>query len=150
MASKSLKASNNVLSSTERQLEILSNGIFSEGGLPKFGSSLVAYELDALRPLKLEILQVNIGYMCNQVCAHCHVDAGPDRKEMMSRETMELCLDVLRKTKVKIIDLTGGAPEMHPDFRWFVSQIRLTDVEEIIVRSNLTIILANKKYHSLL
>ena len=149
MVSKSLKASNNILSSTERQLEILSNGIFSDGGLPKFEPILVAYELDALRPLKLEILQVNVGYMCNQVCAHCHVDAGPDRKEMMSRETMELCLDVLRKTKVKTIDLTGGAPEMHPDFRWFVSQIRLTDVKEIIVRSNLTIILANKKYHSL-
>ena len=149
MVSKSLKASNNPLSSTKRQLEILSNGIFSEGGLPKFDSNLVAYELNAPRPLKLEILQVNIGYMCNQVCAHCHVDAGPDRIEMMSRETMELCLDVLKKTKVKTIDLTGGAPEMHPDFRWFVTQIRLTDVEEIIVRSNLTIIMANKKYHDL-
>ena len=149
MVSKSLKASNNLLSSTKRQLEILSNGIFSEGGLPKFDSNLVAYELNAPRPLKLEILQVNVGYMCNQVCAHCHVDAGPDRKEMMSRETMELCLDVLKKTKVKTIDLTGGAPEMHPDFRWFVTKIRLTDVEEIIVRSNLTIIVANKKYHDL-
>ena len=149
MVSKSLKASNNLLSSTKRQLEILSNGIFSEGGLPKFDSNLVAYELNAPRPLKLEILQVNVGYMCNQVCAHCHVDAGPDRKEMMSRETMELCLDVLKKTKVKTIDLTGGAPEMHPDFLWFVTQIRLTDVEEIIVRSNRTIIMANKKYHNL-
>ena len=61
MVSKSLKARNSLLSSTKRQLEILSNGIFSEGGLPKFDSKLVAYELNAPRPLKLEILQVNVG-----------------------------------------------------------------------------------------
>ena len=146
MVFKSLKSSNNALSSTEHQLEILSNGIFSKGGLPKFESKLAAHKLGSLRPSKLEILQVNLGYMCNQVCSHCHVDAGPDRKEMMSRDTMELCLDVLRKIKIKTIDLTGGAPEMHPNFRWFVSQISLIGVEEIIVRSNLTIIMANKKY----
>ena len=88
--------------------------------------------------------------MCNQVCAHCHVDAGPDRKEMMDRPTLEACLKVMRDHKIETVDLTGGAPEMHPEFRWFVAQIRnTTSVEEIIVRSNLTIIMANKKYHDL-
>ena len=87
--------------------------------------------------------------MCNQVCAHCHVDAGPDRKEIMTHETMEEILMVLKKNKIKTVDLTGGAPEMHPEFRWFVEEIKKTEVEEIIVRSNLTIILANKKYNDL-
>jgi radical SAM/Cys-rich protein len=88
--------------------------------------------------------------MCNQVCAHCHVDAGPDRKEMMLDQTMEDCLSVMRNNSIETVDLTGGAPEMHPKFRWFVEQIRIqTTVKEIIVRSNLTIIMANKKYHDL-
>jgi radical SAM/Cys-rich protein len=88
--------------------------------------------------------------MCNQVCKHCHVDAGPDRREIMTEETMQLCLDILKKHKFKTIDLTGGAPEMNPHFRWFIEQIRAIDSEiNIIVRCNLTIILANKKYHDL-
>jgi radical SAM/Cys-rich protein len=87
--------------------------------------------------------------MCNQVCAHCHVDAGPDRKEIMTRETMQQCLDVIEEIGVKTVDLTGGAPEMNPDFRWFVEQASSLGVEEIIVRSNLTIIRANKKYYDL-
>lgn len=102
-------------------------------------------------PLKakgVEIFQVNVGKMCNQVCKHCHVDAGPDRKEIMTKETMQLCLNVLANSTIKIIDLTGGAPEMNPNFRWFVTEIRKLN-KHIIVRCNLTIILANKKYHDL-
>ena len=87
--------------------------------------------------------------MCNQVCAHCHVDAGPDRKEIMTREVMQACLDVLNKTSVATLDLTGGAPEMNPHFRWFVEEARKTRVKDIIVRSNLTILRANKKYFDL-
>ena len=64
--------------------------------------------------------------MCNQVCAHCHVDAGPDRKEIMTHETMEQILAVLQVNTIKTVDLTGGAPEMHPEFRWFVEEIRKT------------------------
>ena len=87
--------------------------------------------------------------MCNQVCKHCHVDAGPDRKEIMTKETMMLCLDVLTNNpSFKTVDLTGGAPEMNPDFKWFVSEIKKLN-RHIIVRCNLTIILANKKYHDL-
>ena len=87
--------------------------------------------------------------MCNQTCKHCHVDAGPDRKEIMTRETMQYCLDIMEATKVKTLDLTGGAPEMNPDFRWFVGEAYRIGVQEIIVRSNLTIIMANPKYYDL-
>lgn len=86
--------------------------------------------------------------MCNQTCKHCHVDAGPDRKEVMMRGTMQQCIDVLAQSEIHTVDLTGGAPEMNPDFRWFVTEIKKLD-KHIIVRCNLTIILANPKYHSL-
>jgi len=149
MKIKSLKARKDSLAQTEKQLEILSGGIFKDGSLPTFKEKVKSSNLPAVRPTVLEILQINIGYMCNQVCAHCHVDAGPDRKEIMTHETMEQILTVLQINTIKTLDLTGGAPEMHPEFRWFVEEIRKTEVEEIIVRSNLTIILANKKYHDL-
>ena len=86
--------------------------------------------------------------MCNQTCKHCHVDAGPDRKEIMTRLTMMQCLDALKKTNIATVDLTGGAPEMNPNFRWFVEEIRKLD-RQVIVRCNLTIIVANKKYNDL-
>jgi radical SAM/Cys-rich protein len=150
MATKSLKARQNALSNTQRQLDILSNGLFQDGTLPTFEEKIKAYQLDAISPKTLQILQINLGYMCNQVCSHCHVDAGPDRKEMMLDQTLEECLSVMRNNPIETVDLTGGAPEMHPKFRWFVEQIRTqTTVKEIIVRSNLTIIMANKKYHDL-
>jgi radical SAM/Cys-rich protein len=76
------------------------------------------------------------------------VDAGPDRKEIMSRETMEQCLSALRDSTIQTVDLTGGAPEMNPHFRWFVEEVSALK-KHIIVRCNLTIILANKKYHDL-
>jgi radical SAM/Cys-rich protein len=149
MATKSLKARNNDLANTQRQLEILSNGIFADGELPTFGAKIKETNQFPLRPKKLEILQINVGYMCNQVCAHCHVDAGPDRKEIMTRETMQQCLEVIRKTGAHTLDLTGGAPEMNPDFRWFVEEAAKAGIKDFIVRSNLTIIRANKKYHDL-
>ena len=149
MLLKSLQARNNSLSKTEKQLEILSNGIFKNGSLPTFSDKLKLSNQFPLRPNKIEILQLNLGYICNQVCAHCHVDAGPDRKEIMTQQTMQQCLDVIKSTQVHTLDLTGGAPEMNPNFRWFVEQASLLGVQDFIVRSNLTIILANKKYHDL-
>ncbi|WP_299105309.1 arsenosugar biosynthesis radical SAM (seleno)protein ArsS [uncultured Tenacibaculum sp.] len=146
---KSLKSRNNDLANTQRQLEILSNGIFADGELPTFAQKIKETNQFPLRPKKLEILQINVGYMCNQVCAHCHVDAGPDRKEIMTRETMEQCLDVIRKTGAHTLDLTGGAPEMNPNFRWFVEEASKAGIKDFIVRSNLTIIRANKKYYDL-
>ncbi len=146
---KSLKARNNDIANTQRQLEILSNGIFANGELPTFANKIKETNQFPLRPKKLEILQINLGYMCNQVCDHCHVDAGPDRKEIMTIETMNQCLEVIKKTGAHTLDLTGGAPEMNPNFRWFVEEAYKAGIKDFIVRSNLTIINANKKYHDL-
>jgi len=149
MITKSLKAREKDLANTNRQLEILNGSLFESGELPFFRDKLSASGHEVLRPRSLEILQINVGYMCNQVCEHCHVDAGPDRKEIMTRETMEECLEVIRTTGAHTLDLTGGAPEMNPNFRWFVEQAAKAGIRDFIVRSNLTIIRANKKYHDL-
>ena len=146
---KSLRARNNDIANTQRQLEILSNGIFANGELPTFAEKIKETNPFPLRPKKLEILQINLGYMCNQVCEHCHVDAGPDRKEIMTIDTMKECLNVIKKTGAHTLDLTGGAPEMNPNFRWFVEEASKAGIEDFIVRSNLTIIRSNKKYHDL-
>ncbi|MFD2516968.1 arsenosugar biosynthesis radical SAM (seleno)protein ArsS [Salinimicrobium flavum] len=149
MKRKSLSARKNELADPTKQLEFLSNGIFGDGELPLFKEKIGQSGNFPLKPIKLEILQLNLGYMCNQTCSHCHVDAGPDRKEIMSRETMHQCLEVIKTSGAKTLDLTGGAPEMNPNFRWFVEQASQAGIEDFIVRSNLTIILANKKYHDL-
>lgn len=149
MATKSLKARHNELSKTEKQLEILEGGLFRSGELPYFRDKIAASGNFPLKPKKLEILQINVGYMCNQVCEHCHVDAGPDRKEIMTLETMKQCLEVIRNTGAHTLDLTGGAPEMNPNFRWFVEEAAKVGIKDFIVRSNLTIIRANPKYHDL-
>lgn len=149
MAVKSLKQRKNNLSDPREQLNFLSNGIFQQDELPTFREKLKETGHYPLKPAELEILQINVGYMCNQVCSHCHVDAGPDRKEIMTWETMEQILDILRHTSVNTLDLTGGAPEMNPHFRRFVEEASQIGVKDFIVRSNLTIILANKKYHDL-
>jgi len=146
---KSLQATDSPLSNTQKQLDILSNGIFKDGSLDTFAAKIKKTNQFPLRPKKIEILQINVGYMCNQVCAHCHVDAGPDRKEIMTVETMQQILDVLKTTEVTTLDLTGGAPEMNPNFRWFVEEASKIGVKDFIVRSNLTIIRANKKYYDL-
>ena len=149
MHTKSLKKQNKELANAQRQLEILSNGIFSDQELPTFAKKIEETGQFPLRPKKLEILQINLGYMCNQVCEHCHVDAGPDRKEIMIKETMLQCLEVIKNTNATTLDLTGGAPEMNPNFRWFVNEASKAGIKDFIVRSNLTIIRANKKYYDL-
>lgn len=146
---KSLHKRQSELANSQKQLEILSNGIFQNGDLPKFKDKIAETGKFPLTAKKLEILQINVGYMCNQVCEHCHVDAGPDRKEIMTRETMLQCLEVIKNTGAHTLDLTGGAPEMNPDFRWFVEEASKIGVKDFIVRSNLTIIRSNKKYHDL-
>lgn len=146
---KSLHKRQSELANSQKQLEILSNGIFQNGDLPKFKDKIAETGQFPLTAKKLEILQINVGYMCNQVCEHCHVDAGPDRKEIMTRETMLQCLEVIKNTGAHTLDLTGGAPEMNPDFRWFVEEASKIGVKDFIVRSNLTIIRSNKKYYDL-
>jgi radical SAM/Cys-rich protein len=103
--------------------------------------------LPPLQPSRLDIFQMNLGKMCNQTCRHCHVDAGPDRKEVMSRETMELCLQALAKTAIPTVDLTGGAPEMNPHFRWLVEEVRALG-RHVMDRCNLTI-LETRPHHDL-
>ena len=146
---KSLHKRESELANSKRQLEILSNGIFQKGGLPTFKEKISESGQFPLKAKPLEILQVNVGYMCNQVCEHCHVDAGPDRKEIMTRETMLEILNVIKQTGAHTLDLTGGAPEMNPDFRWFLVEAAKVGIKDFIVRSNLTIIRANKKYYDL-
>ena len=146
---KTLHARYHPLANHQRQIDILENVISHSGQRITFEKKIEEIGHYPLRPSGIEIFQVNIGYMCNQTCKHCHVDAGPDRQEIMQRETMQQCLDVLENTKIKTLDITGGAPEMNPHFRWFVSEAHAIGVSEIIVRSNLTIITANPKYHDL-
>lgn len=141
---KSLHARQHALAQQEKQVALL-----EAGQQPSFQEKLETIGFWPLQPSAIEIFQVNVGYMCNQVCKHCHVDAGPDRKEIMTRETMQVCLDVLKQSRIKTLDITGGAPELNPNFRWFVEEASKIEVSEIIVRSNLTIILSNPKYHDL-
>lgn len=142
---KSLQALKHVLADAGHQVDVLEH----EKLFPLFKDKLESIHLFPLKPVGAEIFQVNVGKMCNQVCKHCHVDAGPDRKEIMTRQTMQLCLDVLAANpSFTTVDLTGGAPELNPDFRWFVEEIKALG-RHIIVRCNLTIILANKRFHDL-
>ena len=145
---KSLKASGHQLANSQNQLQSLHHEVADVLELPLFHQKLDAIGLFPLLPVEPVIFQVNVGKMCNQVCKHCHVDAGPDRKEIMTRETMQECLDALAKTNIQTVDLTGGAPEMNPDFRWFVEEISKLG-RQVLVRCNLTIIVANPKYHDL-
>jgi len=143
---KSLKVLQHPLADSEKQLEILENS--SENFGTSFSDKLSLNGMYPLQASGIEIMQLNLGKMCNQTCKHCHVDAGPDRKEMMSRSTMESCLDVLKNSDISVADLTGGAPELNPDFRWLVEQIKKLG-KHVMVRCNLTIILANKRFHDL-
>ena len=150
---KSLKAQHNILADAHEQIEILEHGAEHDDAyrLVPFQQKLEGIGLYPLKPMALEVFQINVGKMCNQVCKHCHVDAGPDRKEIMTKETMQQCLEVIKNDgSFTTVDLTGGAPEMNPNFRWFIAAIKKANPQiKIIVRCNLTIILANKKYYDL-
>ena len=89
---------------------------------------------------RLDVLQVNVGRLCNLACRHCHMDAGPARTEVMARETLQQCLDVAAGRGFKTLDLTGGAPEMNPDFEWLIREGAARGLD-IIVRSNLVVLL---------
>ena len=94
----------------------------------------------------IEVLQLNLGRVCNQTCHHCHVDAGPDRAETMSRETAELALAVLAETAIPTVDLTGGAPELCDQFEYLVRESRRLG-RRVMDRCNLTILLAERYAH---
>jgi radical SAM/Cys-rich protein len=100
-----------------------------------FADKLSGFSLTAQT---IDTLQVNVGKLCNQACKHCHVDASPIRTEIMERKTIDACLKVLRENDIKTLDITGGAPEMIPDFRYFVLEAKKLGVH-IINRHNLTV-----------
>lgn len=105
----------------------------------EFDEALAQTGRGPLRAKGIEVLQVNVGRLCNQTCKHCHVDAGPDRREVMPREVLEACLNALRRSEIPTVDITGGAPELNPHFRWFVEEVRALG-RHVMDRCNLTIL----------
>jgi radical SAM/Cys-rich protein len=105
-----------------------------------FDDCIAEADLAPLRPTGLEIFQLNVGKRCNQTCRHCHVDAGPDREEVMTDAVVDRCLDVLESGGFATLDITGGAPELHPRFREIVARARAANLH-VMDRSNLTILL---------
>ncbi|GJM34739.1 MAG: radical SAM/Cys-rich domain protein [Saprospiraceae bacterium] len=146
---KSLSARGEALSDTFFQLKVLNGKELVDVKYTPFAEKIAEVGFPRLRPSHIDIFQLNIGKLCNQTCAHCHVDAGPDKKvENMDRATLEKCLDILSRYDIGTVDITGGAPEMNPHFKWFVEECRKLG-KEVIDRCNLTIIMANKKYNTL-
>jgi radical SAM/Cys-rich protein len=107
--------------------------------MTNFDAKVLEAQSEPLRAENIKILQVNLGYMCNMSCKHCHIEAGPNRTERMERQTVDHVLDVLRKhDAIETLDITGGAPELNSFFRYLVQQAR--DLHRhVIVRTNLTI-----------
>jgi radical SAM/Cys-rich protein len=135
---RSLRARQSPLASTVAQREILER-LRLPGG--DFGAALGACGWSDLAPVRLEIFQINVGRLCNMTCRHCHVDAGPDRvAENMDRETVDLCLAALDRTTAHTVDITGGAPELSPHFRYLVEQ-SVARGKHVMDRCNLTVLL---------
>ncbi|MGQ0713055.1 MAG: arsenosugar biosynthesis radical SAM (seleno)protein ArsS [Gemmatimonadaceae bacterium] len=135
-----------ILQTLERRGSALAGGDgqrarLAEIELPRsFASALDSTGLWPLRSTRLEILQVNVGKRCNQTCRHCHVDAGPDREEVMPREVVDAVLGFLERARIPTLDITGGAPELHPDFREIV--VRAAGLgAHVMHRCNLTAVL---------
>ncbi len=119
-----------------RQLDTLCN----IGDNTTFVQTLEAIRRNPLRATGVEILQINVGRLCNLSCMHCHVEAGPSRKESMSRAVFEKCLDILKHSTIPTIDITGGSPEMNPNLEWFLGEVAGLG-RRVLVRSNLVILL---------
>lgn len=134
---KSLAGSGNRLAIVGEQRHLLR----PTASTPPFAATLQAAGHGALAAPRIDVLQINVGRLCNQTCRHCHVDAGPDRTEVMTLETMQACLDVLRDNRIPTVDVTGGAPEMNPHFRWLVEKASALRCK-VIDRCNLTILVA--------
>ena len=124
------------LASSTEQLRILD----ATAGVPPFETRLAQAGLSPLQATGITVFQINVGKLCNQTCRHCHVDAGPDRTERMSRETAEQCIAALAQTDIPTVDITGGAPELNPNFRWLVEQARALG-RHVMDRCNLSVLL---------
>ncbi|HYS78659.1 MAG TPA: arsenosugar biosynthesis radical SAM (seleno)protein ArsS [Candidatus Dormibacteraeota bacterium] len=133
---KSLRARGSALSSAAGQVRLLE----TTRVVPRFDDTLAAADLHPLCATGIAVLQINVGKLCNQTCRHCHVDAGPDRVEVMSRETAELCMAALARTDIPTVDLTGGAPELNPVFRYLVEESKRLG-RRVMDRCNLSVLL---------
>jgi len=132
----SLQARGHELSLPAAQMAAL-----EKSGVPAFEEVLARHGRAPLEAHAIEVLQVNVGKLCNQTCAHCHVDAGPDRREVMSRETAEQVVELLRREPgIPTLDITGGAPELNPQFRFLVTEASALG-RRVIDRCNLTVLL---------
>lgn len=134
---QSLLGREHPLASAGEQLRVLNSPTFSQH---VFDDALENSGLHPLTSTGIEILQVNVGKLCNQTCKHCHVDAGPDRTEVMTRETADLCVAALDKTDIPTVDITGGAPELNPQFRWLVTEAARLG-RHVMDRCNLSVLL---------
>jgi len=141
-----------VLPTLQKRDDGLASGVMQQSILTSvplarsFEESLEAVGLYPLRPTAIEIFQINVGKKCNQTCRHCHVDAGPDRTEMMPDDVVDRCLEIIESTDISIVDITGGAPELHRRWREIVSRSRAAG-KRVIDRCNLTItLLPNYRY----
>ena len=126
----------NPLASPAEQLKVLGKTT----SCPPFETQLDRIGLFLLRATGITVFQINVGKLCNQTCRHCHVDAGPDRTESMARETAEQCIRALAQTDIPTVDITGGAPELNPNFRWLVEQSRALG-RHVMDRCNLSVLL---------
>lgn len=137
MVELTLLRSGSRLADPQEQITLLE----SDEQTPDFQGLLNRQGWGTLRASGISVLQVNVGKVCNQTCTHCHVDAGPDRKENMSAEVADACLGLLQSGKIATLDITGGAPEMNPQFRRLAASARALGCR-VIDRCNLTILVA--------
>ncbi|WP_447971841.1 arsenosugar biosynthesis radical SAM (seleno)protein ArsS [Nitrospira sp. M1] len=115
--------------------------------MASFDETIASHGIPCLTASTITSLQVNIGKVCNQTCHHCHVDAGPQRTEIMTVDTMDMVLSALKRyPQITMVDITGGAPEMNPHFEYFVTECRKLD-RKVIDRCNLTVFFVKGKGH---
>ena len=132
----SLLGQHHPLASSTEQLKVLGR----TAAYPPFETQLDRVGAFPLCATGITVFQINVGKLCNQTCRHCHVDAGPDRTERMSRDTAEQCIQALAKTDIPTVDITGGAPELNLNFRWLVEQSRALG-RHVMDRCNLSVLL---------
>ncbi len=148
-ATRSLRQRRLPLADPEQQFRILDGAPVKAGptGTGIFWRDLEASGWPELRPNSLEVVQINLGKLCNMTCRHCHVDSGPDRtEENMDRDTVDACLHLIDKSGARIVDLTGGAPELNPHFEYLVDACVQRGLH-VMDRCNLTILLARPYRH---
>jgi radical SAM/Cys-rich protein len=131
-----LVSQNNPLASSQEQQHCLA----MTTACPPFETTMAQAGLAPLHATGITVLQINVGKLCNQTCRHCHVDAGPERREQMTRETAELCIRALAQSDIPTVDITGGAPELNANFRWLVEQARAIG-RHVMDRCNLSVLL---------